>query len=278
MPAGEGQRGQLRWRHDALPYEGINHAAVAENHTLFYMLATASFVEITTDLYTRNLIDYYDGDDEVQGWLDSGWEPEELQHGTALRRYIAEAWPDFDWEAAYERFFNDYRNYCRVELLGPTRALEMARRCIVEMGTCSYYTMIMRVAPCPVLRELADNIRTDEASHYRHFHSYFLRYRREERPSRASILKALAQRIREIDGEDGFIAFKHVWLAMNPGRRFTKRHYRRFGRLLRKIAVGHYPFRMAVHMASQPLGFSRRTQRYTDIALAGTARLIARLI
>ncbi len=266
----------LRWRHENLAWNGIDRAAMKNQRFLFYLLAIASFVEITTDLYTRNLIDYYAGDDAVQDWLANGWEPEEMQHGRALRRYVTTVWSDFDWDGTYRRFFEEYRECCRVELLGPTRALEMARRCIVETGTCSYYTMIRRLSPCPVLAELARNICTDEAGHYRHFHTYYERYREAEKPSRPTIMKTLWQRIREINGEDGYIAFKHVWTAANPGHPFDSRMYRRFMRALRGEAVAYYPFHMAVHMATRPLGFGSKTQRRVTATLSAGARFIAR--
>jgi len=267
----------MRWNQEDLPFDAVDRAAVADDRLVFYLVTTASFVEITTDLYTRNLVEYFDGDDEVQGWLQAGWEPEELQHGTALRRYIQSAWPEFDWDAAYRNFIAEYKHCCQVEFLGPTRTLEMARRCIVEMGTCSYYTMLARAARCPVLAELAENIRTDEAGHYRHFHAYFRRYSEAERPSRRTILKTLIGRIREIDGEDAYIAFKHVWQAANPGRPFKARYYKAFNRAVRRLAGEHYPFRMAIHMTIQPLGLGVKTQRRLTAALARTARMAARI-
>ncbi len=277
MPQSEAASRQLRWNYEELPYDRVDRAAIADNRTLFYILATASFIEIMSDLYTVNLAEYYADDEEVCNWLKSGWEPEELQHGKALRRYVNTVWPDFDWDATFEKFSADYANYCNVESLGPTRALELARRCIVETGTCSYYSMVRNVSPCPVLTELATNIRTDEAGHYRHFYDYFKRYRDEEKPSRPALLKTLIARVREIDGEDGFIAYKHAWMAMNPGRTFHNRYYREFSRAIRTMAADHYPFRMAVHMATQPLGMSFNAQRRTDRVLATTGRFLARV-
>ncbi len=265
-----------RWNYHDLPYERIDPEVMAGEETLFYFLATASFVEITTDIYTRNLIEYFAGDEEVEAWLASDWEPEEMQHGHALKRYVQTAWPDFDWETAYDAFIAEYRECCQAEFLGPTPTLEMARRCVVETGTCSYYTMIGKLSPCPVLRALTDNIRTDEAGHYTHFHGYFQRYRQAEKPSRAEITKALWGRIKEIDGEDAYIAYKYVWKARHPGEEFKREYYRRFTRLMRGLAVKQYPFRMAVHMMTQPLGFGLKTQQRLTATLAVSARLIAR--
>lgn len=276
MPERDAASRRLRWSFEDLPYDQVDRAAVADNRLLFYILTTASFVEIMSDLYTRNLAEYYDDDEEVCDWLTHGWEPEELQHGKALRRYVMTVWPEFDWDDAFAKFSRDYATYCNAEALGPTRALELARRCIVETGTCSYYSMVRNFSPCPVLTELASNIRTDEAGHYRHFYDYFKRYSQAESPSRAALLKTLVSRIREIDGEDGFIAYQHAWQGMNPDRTFQKRYYRDFSRAVRTMAADYYPFRMAVHMATQPLGMSFKAQRRTDRIVATTARAAAR--
>lgn len=265
-----------RWDYRDLPYERINTESMAGEEAMLYFLATASFVEITTDIYTRNLIEYFAGDEEVEQWLADGWEPEEMQHGHALKRYVQTAWPDFDWEAAYDAFIAEYRECCQAEFLGPTPALEMARRCVVETGTCSYYTMIRNLSPCPVLRELSGNIRTDEAGHYKHFHDYFKRYRQAEKPSRTAITKALWGRIREIDGEDAYLAYKYVWKARHPDEAFKRKYYREFTRLMRELAVKQYPFRMAAHMMTQPLGFGLKAQKRLTSALAVTARFLAR--
>jgi hypothetical protein len=88
---------------------------------LFYIIASASFIEITSDLYTKNLIEFYDGDDQISDWLANYWEREEVQHGIALKRYVQAAWPDFDWEKAYQGFFDEYSRVCNLEMRRPTR-------------------------------------------------------------------------------------------------------------------------------------------------------------
>lgn len=272
-----GNRNSLRWHYQDLPFEQIQKSEMDKHKLLLYMVTSASFVEITTDLYTRNLITYFAGDNEVQAWLGEGWEPEEMQHGEALKQYSKIAWPHFDWEAVYRRFLDDYSTYCQVEQLGPTRALEMARRCIVETGTCSYYSMLARISPCPVLRQLAEKIRADEAGHYRHFLTYFRRYFDNERPARKAILKTLWGRVKEIDGEDAYIAFKYVWEALNPGEQFQRSHYVAMSQQLRQLAVDHYPFRMATHMALQPLGLNPSVQLRIDRLAAPAIRTLMRI-
>ncbi len=81
---------------------------------LFYMVAAASFVEITSHLYTQNLVRYFATDTEMVGWLTRVWKREELGHGAALKRYVQTTWPAFDWEAAYARFYLDFEGECTV--------------------------------------------------------------------------------------------------------------------------------------------------------------------
>src|SRR5580698_4699799 len=97
----DGHRPSTRWSIEDIPFQDLDHDAVHDDRHLFYSLAAASFVEITSDLYTSNLIAFFQGDDEVVSWLSRQWEPEELQHGATLKRYVETAWPEFDWNAAY---------------------------------------------------------------------------------------------------------------------------------------------------------------------------------
>src|ERR1700688_1814857 len=93
------------WTISEIPFRDVDRDQVHDNRQLFYSVAAASFVEITADLYTADLVKFYRGDDEVTGWLSGQWEPEELQHGATLKRYVETAWPEFDWNDTYRGFF-----------------------------------------------------------------------------------------------------------------------------------------------------------------------------
>ena len=134
--------GGIPWSIEDIPYRSIVRDQVSSDRRLFYILASASFIEITSDLYTRNLVEFFRHDGEVADWLERVWVREELQHGAALRRYVETAWPAFDWQGAYRNFVADYGRLCTADRLAGTRALEMAARCVVETGTASFYRMI----------------------------------------------------------------------------------------------------------------------------------------
>ena len=97
----------MPWSIQEIAYDSIDIARVRENRTLFYLVASASFVESGSDLYAGNLAQYYADRPETAHWLIRHWEREELQHGRALRSYVEAVWPEFDWERGYARFFDE---------------------------------------------------------------------------------------------------------------------------------------------------------------------------
>ena len=83
-----GRSARAPWAIEEIPFNDVDRDQIHDDRQLFYCLAAASFVEITADLYTANLVEFYRGDDEVSGWLSQQWEPEELQHGAAANRPV----------------------------------------------------------------------------------------------------------------------------------------------------------------------------------------------
>jgi hypothetical protein len=266
-----------RWSLADIPWDTIRHGAVANSDAFFYLVASASLMESATDLYTENLIEFLAGEDEVTSWLEHHWLPEELQHGRALRRYVETAWPDFEWEPAYLRFVEEFRPFCDTSL-ETGRSLEMASRCVVEMGTASYYTTLSRASPEPVLSLLARRIVEDEVRHYKHFYRFFRRYREAECPSRAAITRALWRRLRMTGGDDSYIALKHVYRAQYPDATFDAAVNRDLRGLCHDLVRDHFPYEMSVRMLLKPLALGPRAQRVAlPVAVAVARRLALKL-
>jgi len=265
--------GDASWSVDTMPYDALRREQVRDNALLLYIVASASFVEITSDVYARSLSDFFRGDADVVKWLERSWENEELQHGRALKRYVETAWPEFDWDGAYGNFLSEFTRFCSVDQLAPTRTLEMAARCVVETGTAAFYRALAEMSPEPVLREIATAISVDEVRHYKHFYRFFLRYREDEQPSRVAVARTLWARIGEVDAEDAFYAFKHVYLARNPDCAFRDENYAAFRAQLRPLAARHFPHRMASKMLLKPLRLNAPVGRLAVPAVASASRL-----
>ena len=264
------------WSIDDIPYETLDRGLVQGDRRLFNIVASASFIEITSDLYTHNLVEFFRHDAEIADWLAERWEKEELQHGAALKKYVQTAWPEFDWEAAYATFRADYGSICTVEGLAGTRALEMVARCVVETGTASFYRMLSDLSPEPVLRRLATEISNDEVRHYKHFHRYFRRYRQLERPSRFAVMRTLLKRAADVEAEDAFYAFRAVFRGSNPGVEFQRSDYDTYRNGVLDLVRQYFPHGMAVKMLLKPLGLSPLIGRATLPAVTGATRLFLR--
>lgn len=252
--------GATRWTLGDLDFSRIALDRARGDENLFYLAACASFIESGSDLYTRNLIDFFAGDAEVATWLREHWEPEELQHGRALRAYVNHVWPEFDWEPTFRGFLGEYADYCKVELLAPTRALEMAARCVVETGTATYYGALARGIDEPVLRDLAGRIAADEISHYKHFYRFFRRYREAEGVGRARVLATVGRRTLELRSEDADCAIRHVAAACAVDRRPDPAEVRRRSTAMRATIRRNLKPGATLRMLMRPLELSPRVQ------------------
>ncbi|MBP0630926.1 ferritin-like domain-containing protein [Cupriavidus sp. AcVe19-1a] len=249
------------WSVSDINYQAIESERVRSDRDLFYLLVPASFIESGSDTYAGNLATYYARVPDAAGWLSEHWEAEELQHGLALRRYIEQVWPEFDWEAGYARFFDEYSETCSIDQFEPTEALEMAARCVVETGTAAYYRALEQASDEPVLRDLARRIANDEVRHYKHFYQFYNRFAGSERLGRMRVFRALARRLLEIKNEDAAIALRNV-LRMERGveeipDQEVKALNSRVSALIRK----NLPIKMTVKMLLRPLHLHSGVER-----------------
>ena len=268
-------RVRQHWSLDSIDWSAVQSDAAEESDAFIFLVAAASFVESATDRYTANLMSQFRGDDEITAWLHQQWLPEELQHGHALRRYVQIAWPNFDWDRVYDAFLDEFSGYCDADELEPTRAREMASRCVVELGTAGYYMTLGRMSRDPALTTIALRIAEDEIRHYKHFYRYFRRYQEIEPESRFAIFKALLNRLRMIDRQDGIIALKHVYAGVHPGQPFDRGRYRTLRRNSRSLIRVNFPHRMCAQMLLKPLGLGPRTRRIALPLTMALARWVA---
>jgi rubrerythrin len=263
----------LPWRIEEIDLSAIDIARVRGDDTLFFMLTTAAFVEITSNVYTRNLSDYYADDPDLLAWLNQSWEQEEIQHGRALRDYVRAVWPERDWDGANAAFFAEYSARCTLDEFEPSQALEMAARCVVETGTASFYRMLHEYIDEPVLKRITAHIRADEVRHYSYFLHFFSKYADRDLPSRWQVARAVARRVAEAADDDALIAFRHAFRMRYPQRPFQRGEYDAYQARLRGIMRRHFPNEMAVKMLLKPVRLPPRLQRLLTPALSRLSML-----
>lgn len=249
----KGREESTHWKIADLDFSKIDIAQVRPDENLFYLVTCASFVESGSDLYTQNLVDYYGDEPEISNWLREQWEVEELQHGQALRAYVEYIWPEFDWPAAYTNFLSEYSSYCKVELLEPSKGLEMVARCVVEAGTATFYSALSRSTSEPVLKDLASRIAKDEVNHYKHFFRYFRRFRQNEGLRRHRIFGALRRRTMEMKNEDAACALRHVLGTRSPSHAGDPATLERIHSKMNTTIRAHLSADMTIKMIMRPL-------------------------
>lgn len=263
-----------RWTLDDIPWGRIGADAMQGQEVLFYLVLSASFIETATDTYTRNLLQHYAGDPDISHWLSVRWQHEELQHGAALRRYAETAWPHIDWGGTYARFYREFAAKCAEDTLESSRGLEAVSRCIVEMGTASYYLTLSRLSPDPVLARLAGLIREDEVRHYKYFLRYFHAYQHKEKAGRLRIFRAILRRLRMMDMSDSAIALKYAYGMLHPGAPYDKHIYRELQKRIRRTAGRRFPVEMSAKMTLKPLDLSPSMQKTVLSVLTPISRRI----
>jgi rubrerythrin len=262
------------WRLEDINFDAIDYPSVNADEALLLMLVASSFVESATHIYASNLIAHFAGDAEVTDWLAGTWEREELQHGRALRSYVAHVWPDFSWKRAYARFISEYRPLCTTGKLERKKALEMVARCVVETGTTSLYRAIHDRVHEPVLRMLVRHISEDEIGHYKHFYRYFRKYRATEPCSRAAVLGAIIRRSLEIRREDTTCGLRHAYDERYSGAVGMAPDFDEVRRAANSLIGGGVPFALAAAMWLRPLQLDHRLEKTLRRAFPLAARAL----
>ncbi len=261
-----------KWRIEDINFGAVDRSMVKADERLFYLLASSSFVEILSEVYSANLAEHYEGNLDAARWLKEVWQREEVRHGEALRAYVLAVWPEFDWEKSYSGFAEEYSRLCSMENLESSRALEMIARCVVETGTSTLYRCLHDSVEEPVLKKLLANIKTDEVRHYSRFKRLFIEHNSTDHQGFFPILRVIRERLLEIRGEDGYIAFKHAHLCRSENPENLEADWKKFRKSLNSLVLEHYPFRMAVEMLLSPVPVSPRIKKPVEGLLTGSAK------
>jgi len=259
-----------------IDYTSIDVAKVKENRFLFHLLTIASFIEIASETYAQNLSEYYHENPDAVTWLKDTWEKEEVQHGKALKAYVAYVWPEFPWKKAYDRFLQLYLPLCRVDAFQPTQGREMIARMIIETGTSTMYRSFESYAKSldePVFARLSHLIYKDEVNHYSYFNRYFNYYNKNEHSGRREILKVIVQRLKEAGNEDIEIGFRSTYETEHHGL-YEASAYEAFRKDLKRMAQIYYPYSMAIKMIMRPLQLSKAVEATMIPVVRGAMKVV----
>jgi len=267
------------WTLDDIPWHRFDPARVDAG--LVSIAKAASLVEHNGAAYARHLCLVFADDPEFQQTARQ-WGEEEVQHGRALARWATLADPRFDFDAAFARFQDGFRiDFDSDRSRRGSRSGEMVARCVVEIGTSSYYTALREAAREPVLQEICRRIAADELRHYRLFYKQLERCLGRERLGRMGRLRVAVGRIAE--SEDDELAYAYH-AANQPDRPYDRRQCSRAyaGRVLALYRPHHVERGVAMVLKAVGLtpngrlglvvsGLAWRAMRYRAARLAKAA-------
>jgi hypothetical protein len=232
------------WTLDDIPWDRFDPARLDPDFVP--IVKAASLVEHNGAAYAHHLCLIFADDPEFQVTARR-WGEEEVQHGQALARWAKLADPAFDFDAAFARFRAGFRIDFDVDTSRRgSRAGEMVARCVVEIGTSSYYTAMRDATAEPVLREICRHIAADELRHYRLFYKNLDRCLVRERIGRAGRLRIALGRVAE--SEDDELAYAYH-AANEPGETYDRRRCSQaYGRRAYALYRPHHVERMVAMM------------------------------
>ncbi|MEQ9061840.1 MAG: ferritin-like domain-containing protein [Gammaproteobacteria bacterium] len=242
----------LRWTLDDIDFSRLEPALVEPD--LLAAVKTAALVEANSADYVEYLHNVFPDDDDFRA-AATHWGVEEAQHGAALGRWAELVDPGFDFAASLALFRATYSLPLDVsDSVRGSRAGELLARCVVESGTCSYYSALRDHTREPVLRQICHHIAQDEAQHYQLFRRHYARY---PRPRLLARLRVALGRVAETGDDE----LGRAWYSANHAGADAAPAYDRAACAGRYQAIvtrlyGERHVRTAVHMVALAVGAS----------------------
>lgn len=208
------------WTEADIPWDQFDPMRV--DPEILKVVKAAAMVERNAADYGTYLANVFT-DDPVFARAVHGWAREEIQHGDVLGRWAEIADPDFDFGERFSRFREGFRIPVESsQSIRGSRSGELVARCIVEVGTSSYYTALGEATEEPVLKAICQRIAADEFRHYKMFYAYLKRYLDMENPGRWRQVKVALGRI--IEADDDELAYAY-YAANGDGQPYERQRF-----------------------------------------------------
>ena len=201
------------WTLDDIPWDRFDRSKVDPDQER--IARAAAMVEYNSGDYVTYL-EHVFADDDLFVAAAREWGVEERQHGEALAKWAALIDPDFDFESRFNVFREGFRLDLEVdESIRGSRSGELVARCMVEVGTSSYYSALADATDEPVLEAISRKIAADELRHYKLFYDHLKRYLAKEELNKFQRLRVALGRIAETENDELAYAY---YAANNTGQ------------------------------------------------------------
>ena len=199
------------WTPDDIPWDKFDPSKVDPD--LLKIVKAAAMVESNGRDYAAYLCNIFPDDPEFQQTARD-WADEEVQHGVVLGRWAGMADPSFDYDRAFAQFRDGFKiNLDANASVRGSLTGELIARCMVEVGTSSYYSALGDATEEPVLKEICRKIAADELRHYATFYRNMKRYLQKEQLRLPARLKIALGRIMETEDDE----LAYAYFSANGG-------------------------------------------------------------
>lgn len=252
------------WTLDDIPWDQFDRSKVDDD--IVKIVRAAAMVESNARDYASYLCSVFNDDPEFrQAAMD--WAEEEVQHGVALGQWATLVDPTFDYDERFAAFRESFKIEVDAEgSIRGSRSGELIARCMVEVGTSSYYTAIADATDEPVLKEICRRIATDEWRHYGLFYRNLRRYLEQEQLSPPRRVWVALNRIMESEDDELALAYHTANLSDQPYER--KRANRAYSQRAYALYQPNHVER-AMGMIFKALGFAPHSR---------ASRLMSRIV
>lgn len=221
------------WTLEDIAWDRFDPAKV--DPEILKVVKAAAMVEYNGGDYAKYLCNVFADDPDFQA-AAKAWAHEEVQHGQALARWAHLADPGFDFEEGFARFTAGYSLPLDAHTsVRGSRSGELVARCIVEVGTSSYYSALAGATDEPVLKEICRHIASDEFRHYKLFYQHLKRYLERERIGKLRRILVALRRIGE--SEDDELAYAYYAANADTSEPYDRK---RWSRAYAARAFGYY--------------------------------------
>lgn len=194
-----------RWTVDSIHWENFDLTKV--NPDLLVLAKTASVVEYNSADYVKYLKNVFAGDEALCEAVEV-WGDEEIQHGLALAKWAELADPSWNFDRALIRFRESFQVPLDAsESIRGSRSAELVARCMVEVGTTTYYSSLRDASDEPVFKEICHLIAVDEIHHYNLFYRALPKYLELDPLTKWERAKVAFSRAAEAEDEELLYAY-----------------------------------------------------------------------
>lgn len=209
-----------KWKSEDIDWSLFDPQKV--NPEILRLMKAGSVIEYNSldyGLYLRNVF----AGDEIFHRAIEAWSKDEVKHGDVLAKWITLADPTFDFEDRFKAYVTGFPiDTAATESIRGSQASELLARCMVEIGTSTFYTAIKDATDEPLLKQICKKIAADELRHYKLFYTHFKRYQIKEK---LNLLKRFKVTFgRTLVSQDDELAFAY-YTANNETTPYDRHHY-----------------------------------------------------